>query len=74
MRRTLLILSVVILSGFLGTRALGQSLKTNAQLALVGGTIYSSPTEDPIRNGVILMDGRQNRGRKRPKCRPIEGD
>ncbi len=57
MRRTLLILSVVILSGFLGTRALGQSLSTTAQLALVGGTIYASPTEKPIRNGVILIDG-----------------
>ena len=54
-----LILSVVILSGFLGTRALGQSLNTNAQLALVGGTIYSNPTEDAIRNGVIVMDGRK---------------
>ena len=59
MRRTLLILSVVILSGVLGTRALGQSLNTNAQLALVGGTIYSNPTEDAIRNGVIVMDGRK---------------
>ena len=57
MRRTLLILSVVIVSGFLGTRAVGQSLDTNSQLALVGGTIYSSPTEEPIRNGVILIDG-----------------
>ena len=57
MRRTLLILSVVILLGFLGTRALSQSLNTNAQLALVGGTIYASPTEEPIRNGVILIDG-----------------
>ena len=57
MRRTLLILSVAIVSGFLGTRAVGQSLDTNSQLALVGGTIYSSPTEEPIRNGVILIDG-----------------
>ena len=54
--RTVLSLSVaILLSGFLGTRALGQSL--NAQLALVGGTIYASPTEEPIRNGVILIDG-----------------
>ena len=58
MRRTLLVLSVVILSGFLGTRALGQSLNTTAQLALVGGTIYSNRTEDAIRNGVIVMDVR----------------
>ena len=57
MRRTLLILSVVIVSGFLGTRAVGQSPDTNSQLALVGGTIYTSPTEEPIRNGVILIDG-----------------
>src|SRR5438876_51659 len=26
-------------------------------LALVGGTIYVSPTEEPIRNGVVLIDG-----------------
>jgi imidazolonepropionase-like amidohydrolase len=50
-------LSVVILSGFPDTRALGQSLTTNAQLALIGGTIYTSPTEEPIRNGVVLIDG-----------------
>src|SRR5215212_8389154 len=57
MRRTLLILGVVVLSGFLDTGALGQSLNTNVQLALVGGTIFASPTEEPIRNGVILIDG-----------------
>jgi hypothetical protein len=57
MRRTLFILSIVILSGFVGTRALGQSRNSNVQLALVGGTIYASPTEEPIRNGVILIDG-----------------
>ena len=57
MRRTLVILSVVILSGFLGTRAISQSPNTDAQLALVGGTIYTRPTEEPIRNGVILIDG-----------------
>jgi cytosine/adenosine deaminase-related metal-dependent hydrolase len=26
-------------------------------LALVGGTIYVSPTEEPIRNGVVLIQG-----------------
>jgi imidazolonepropionase-like amidohydrolase len=55
-RRTLLILSVVIFPGFLGTRAISQS-PTDAQLALVGGTVYTGPTEEPIRNGVILIDG-----------------
>jgi imidazolonepropionase-like amidohydrolase len=57
MRRTLFISGVVILSGFLGARAPGQSLDIHAQLALVGGTIYPSPTEEPISNGVILIDG-----------------
>lgn len=57
MRRTLLILSTVILSGLLGTRAISQSPNTDAQLALVGGTIYASPTEEPVRNGVILIGG-----------------
>lgn len=54
---TLLILNVVIVSAFLGMHALAQSPTTNAQLALVGGTIYASPTEEPIRNGVILIEG-----------------
>src|ERR1041385_6924193 len=32
---------------------------SNADLALVGGTIYASPTEEPIRNGVVLIqDGK----------------
>ena len=48
MRRTLFILGAVILSGVLGTRALSQSPNTNAQLALVGGTIHTSPTEQPM--------------------------
>jgi len=56
-RRTLLIVSVVILSAVLGPYAIGQAPSTRAQLALVGGTIYTSPTEEPIRDGVILIDG-----------------
>jgi len=28
----------------------------NAYLALVGGTIYVSSTEDPIRDGVVLIN------------------
>ena len=57
MRRTWLILGVVILLGVVGTRASTQSPNVGAQLALVGGSIYTSPTEAPIRNGVILIDG-----------------
>jgi imidazolonepropionase-like amidohydrolase len=55
-RRTLLVSGALVLSGFLGARAISQSVST-AQLALVGGTIYASPTEEPIRDGVVLVDG-----------------
>ena len=57
MRRTLLVLGLGILSGFLGTTAISQSPSTNAQLAIVGGTIYTNPTEEPIGNGAILISG-----------------
>lgn len=42
------------------TGALGQPLNIpNGNLALVGGTIYVSPTEEPIRDGVVLIrDGK----------------
>jgi imidazolonepropionase-like amidohydrolase len=56
-KRTLFIASAFILSGFLGMRAISQSRNAVAQLALVGGTIYTSPTDKPIRDGVILVDG-----------------
>ena len=59
MKRSLLIVSVVvvILSGVLWMRAAGQSRNPEAQLALIGGTIYTSPTDEPIRNGVVLVEG-----------------
>jgi imidazolonepropionase-like amidohydrolase len=31
----------------------------NGHLALVGGTIYTSPTEEPTRNGVVLINDRK---------------
>ena len=57
MRRTLLTLGVVTITGFLGTRALSQTPAASSQLALVGGNIYTSPTEQPIRDGAVLIDG-----------------
>ena len=57
MRRTLLVLGLGILSGFLGTTAITQSPSAKAQLAIVGGTIYTNPTEEPIGNGAILISG-----------------
>jgi imidazolonepropionase-like amidohydrolase len=56
-RRTLLVLGLGILSGFLGTTAITQSPSAKAQLAIVGGTIYTNPTEEPIGNGAILISG-----------------
>ena len=57
MRRTLLVLGLGILPGFFGTPAISQSPGADAQLALVGGTIYTNPTEEPIGNGAILIRG-----------------
>jgi imidazolonepropionase-like amidohydrolase len=57
MKRTLFIFGVVILAGCLGTLTQSQSPNADAQLALVGGTIYASPREEPIRDGAILIDG-----------------
>jgi imidazolonepropionase-like amidohydrolase len=46
-----------MLSGFFGTRVLTQTpAAAGAQLALVGGTIYTSPTEAPIRDGAVLIE------------------
>jgi imidazolonepropionase-like amidohydrolase len=46
------------LSALIGTAAFGQLLSpSNGYLALVGGTIYVNPIEDPIRDGVVLLQG-----------------
>ena len=47
---------LIILSACFGTPAASQPRNTSGQLALVGGTIYASPTEPPIRDGVIVID------------------
>jgi imidazolonepropionase-like amidohydrolase len=57
MRRTLLALRTVLVWACVGMAVVAQPLTPAAQLALIGGTIYTSPTESPIRNGVILIDG-----------------
>lgn len=53
-----MLLSSAILPIFVGTVAFGQdSNSASGPLALVGGTIYVSPTEDPVRDGVVLIQG-----------------
>jgi hypothetical protein len=49
-----------ILLALMGSAVFGQPLNSsNGDLALVGGTIYASPTEEPIRDGVVLIhDGK----------------
>jgi imidazolonepropionase-like amidohydrolase len=44
-------LGFAILPAFMGEAVFGQDL------ALVGGTIYVSPTEEPFRDGVVLIQG-----------------
>jgi hypothetical protein len=46
-------LGVVTVSVVLGTRALSQTSAAGAQLALVGGSIYTGLSEQPIRDGVV---------------------
>lgn len=54
---TILFVSATLLT-FAGTPAFSQSAGApNEQLALVGGTVYVSPTEEPIRGGVVLIQG-----------------
>ncbi len=49
-----LVLAILLASAII----LGQSPNSpNADLALVGGTIYVNPTEEPIRDGVVLIEG-----------------
>jgi imidazolonepropionase-like amidohydrolase len=64
MRSPLPILAIflgsVVLPPFSGAAMSGQSLSPpRNDVALVGGTIYKSPTEEPLRDGVVLvMDGK----------------
>jgi imidazolonepropionase-like amidohydrolase len=53
------LLGLAVLSARVGTLAAGQPARTSTQLALVGGTIYTGPTEEPIRGGVVVIqDGK----------------
>ena len=57
MKRTLLTLAlIVITAGLLGTRVMGQPASGTSSLALVGGTIYTTPTDPPIRDGAVLIE------------------
>jgi imidazolonepropionase-like amidohydrolase len=47
--------ALAILVGRFAPPALGQASNSSGQLALVGGTIYASPTEEAIRDGVVLI-------------------
>jgi predicted amidohydrolase YtcJ len=57
------------------TAAVGQASDSpNGRLALVGGTIYVSPDEDPIRDGVVLIqDGKIAAVGKRASVRITPG-
>ena len=53
------VLELAILLFYFGRLTFGQSCSIPEQLALVGGTIYMSPTENPIRGGrVLVRDGK----------------
>lgn len=56
MRYALLVSGALILATALSTPVLSQNLDRAGTLALVGGTIYVSPTEPPIVDGAVLID------------------
>ena len=45
-----------VLAGALTVPVTSQSADNSGRLALVGGTIYTSPTEPPIADGAVLID------------------
>jgi imidazolonepropionase-like amidohydrolase len=53
-----ILFALAMLPPLTGNAALAQSQNSsNEYLALVGGTIYVNPTEEPIRDGVVLIHG-----------------
>ena len=50
-----ILVGLAVVSARLGTPAASQPVSTAGQLALVGGTIYTSPTDVLIRDGVVLI-------------------
>src|SRR5262249_48341162 len=53
-----ILLGTAILPAFMGAVVFGQALNPpSSDLALVGATIYVSPSEEPIPDGVVLIQG-----------------
>jgi len=55
MNRALLAFIVIGIVTIMSIAVSGQVQLAGDSLALVGGTIYSSPTDAPVRNGVVLI-------------------
>jgi imidazolonepropionase-like amidohydrolase len=54
-----ILLGIAALSASFDTPAVGQAPNPSGLVALVGGTIYASPTEEPIHGAVVLIqDGK----------------
>jgi imidazolonepropionase-like amidohydrolase len=51
-----MVLALVISTAVFMSEAAGQT-SSNANLALTGGTIYVSPADEPLRDGVVLIEG-----------------
>ena len=54
-----ILVGLALLSPCFRTSVVGQSAGAAGQLALIGGTVYTNPHEEPIRDGVVLIrDGK----------------
>src|SRR6266850_2837560 len=57
-RNLTIALASILVPVFMSTVFSGQNVDSrNEYLALVGATVYVSPTEEPVRNGVVLIQG-----------------
>ena len=58
LRNVAAFLAITILGGSMTHKAPNQTHDShNGTLALVGGTIYRSPAEEPVRDGIVLIQG-----------------
>src|SRR5262245_18060975 len=52
-----LALAAILLLAAFSVPSRGQGSSRAASLALVGGTVYTDPPSDPIRDGLVLIQG-----------------
>ena len=70
------LLLCAVFVALMGTESVSQAPNSSAgSFALVGGTIHVSPSEEPIRDGTVLIQGEDHSGRRQQgRCRAARRD